>query len=67
MRTQKLLGHVVSRNGISKSPELVDKFSTLFKKPITGPEDTVTVRVIQRLGKMIMLVPCWWLNWMLDV
>jgi hypothetical protein len=35
---KKTLGHVVSHEGISKSPELVSKFKSLFKTTIEKPE-----------------------------
>ncbi|KAF8454869.1 hypothetical protein BDZ91DRAFT_767844 [Kalaharituber pfeilii] len=54
IRTQKLLGHIVSKKGLSKSPKLVDKFSTLFWKPVTGPEDVERNQAaIQWMAKFI--------------
>jgi hypothetical protein len=35
---KKILGHVVSRHGISKSPELVSKLKSIFSTPVTKPE-----------------------------
>ena len=39
MQKQKVLGHLVSRSGISRSPELMEKYASLFKQLIGGPED----------------------------
>jgi len=37
-RQKKTLGHVLSRHGVSKSPELVSKFKSLLRAPIEKPE-----------------------------
>jgi hypothetical protein len=42
-RKKKTLGHVLSRRGMSKSPELVSKFKSLLRAPITKPEQVEKV------------------------
>jgi hypothetical protein len=42
------LGHVVSRYGISKSPELVSKFKSLLRRPIMGPKDVESINACLR-------------------
>lgn len=54
MRVQKMLGHVVSEHSISRSPELIDKFTTMFKKIVTTSEDLErNLAAIQWLSKFI--------------
>jgi hypothetical protein len=38
LKYKKILGHVISSRGISKSPELVSKFKSILSTPITKPE-----------------------------
>jgi hypothetical protein len=42
------LGHIISRHGISKAPDLVSKFKTIMRKPITGPKDIKTIHACLR-------------------
>jgi hypothetical protein len=42
-RKKKTLGHVLSRRGMSKSPELVSKVKSLLRAPITKPEQVEKV------------------------
>jgi hypothetical protein len=47
-KKKKTLGHVVSRYGISKSPELVSKFKSLLRRPIMGPKDVESINACLR-------------------
>jgi hypothetical protein len=37
-KTKKMLGHVISRAGMSKSLETVLKFNSILREPVTKPE-----------------------------